>query len=50
MHKRAGFGHRRYQSQLDLGNTVTVIAKRARIGVWGRQRAKEWDLESLHSA
>lgn len=43
MHARAGFGHRRYQSWLgtsDLGNPVTVIAKRARVGVWGRQGAK----------
>lgn len=53
MHKRAGFGHTRYQSCLgtsDLGNPVTVTAKRAKTGVWGRRGAKAWDLESLHSA
>lgn len=36
MHKGARFGHRRFQSWLgtsDMGNPVTVTAKRARIGV-----------------
>lgn len=40
MHKRAGFGQRRYQRQLgtsDLGNPVTLIAKNWSVGEAGSQ-------------